>query len=213
MCLTMACQGIQQLEMTLLLLLLWIHNTCSQVYSSYEYNDKNKEPHQPGHPGQDNYQYPGQGHEKPGNAYDGYDYGGYGGGSDYYGAGGFYDYTLEEYNAKPKIMECYTCHYSKHKYHEQGMPNCDEPFHNEGIPTIHCEGLCATTRTIIGDEEYMLIRSCLPNCKDIVDPVSSVQCCFGERCNGAVAGVAGLMANITVCVIGVMVTVLLQDGL
>ena len=34
-------------------------------------------------------------------------------------------------------------------------------------------------------EEYMIIRSCLPNCKNIEDPDSSVECCTGTKCNGA----------------------------
>ena len=204
---TMDYLGIQYLQETLLLLLIWVHNTHSQVYSSYDYKDKDKAPHKPsGEP--DNYQYyPGNGYDRYNN-YDNYD------SNNYYGGISFYDDTLEEYNdAKPKTMECYTCHFSKYKYEEQGMPNCDEPFQDEGIPTITCEGLCAKTRTIIGEGEYMLIRSCLPNCKDIRDPISHVECCYGERCNGAVAGAAGLMASLSVCGTGVILTVLLQTVL
>ena len=122
------------------------------------------------------------------------DYGGYGWG-DYQ----FSEYTLDEVHRGPPNIECYTCHYSKWKGYEQGMANCDDPFNAQGIPIVVCEGLCAKTRTKIGSKEYMIFRSCLPNCKDISDNTSSVECCFGTKCNGA--HVAGLLiaANVTIC--------------
>lgn len=81
-------------------------------------------------------------------------------------------------------IACYTCHYSRMDGVEQGMPNCNEPFIKEGIPVIICDGYCAKTKTILGDGEYMLTRSCMPNCRSITDAMSSVRCCYGPKCNG-----------------------------
>ena len=102
-----------------------------------------------------------------------------------YGEGyAFYDIPTEE---KPEPATCYTCHFSKTSGHAQGMSNCDEPFNATGIPTINCKGSCATTKTTLGDGEYMIIRSCLPRCKDLREPHSSVNCCSGSNCNGSKA--------------------------
>jgi hypothetical protein len=117
--------------------------------------------------------------------YDGGDYGGYGDG-DY--AINAYEYSLEKLEPKPIVFECYTCHFTKMKFHEHGMPNCDVPFRAEGVPVLRCEGLCATTKSIIGRDEYMITRSCLPNCQTIYDVISTVECCYGHRCNGSSTG-------------------------
>lgn len=153
----------------LLIKFLWLPWINCQVYTSYEYK----------------YPWELEEYEDPYHYeledYDGGDYGGYGGG---YGATRFYyEYELEK--PKPEPMQCYTCHFSKRQHHEQGMANCDEPFREEGIPLITCDGACARTRTVIGDGEYMLIRSCLPNCKNVAGPLSIVECCYGTKCNGA----------------------------
>ena len=121
--------------------------------------------------------------------YDGGDYAGYGNGD--YGRDLYYEYSLDKIEHEPVILECFTCHYSRMEYHEHGMVNCDEPFSEEGVPTVQCKGLCAVTKTLLGrkgkeEEEYMLIRSCLPNCKNIYDQDSSTRCCFGYRCNGGI---------------------------
>ena len=114
--------------------------------------------------------------------YDGGDYGGYGN-WDYEIS--FYEYKLEEIRLTQPIIDCYTCHYTKKEYYDFGMPNCDYPFNNKGIPIVSCKGLCGRTKSILWYEQYMIIRSCLPNCKNIYDAVTSVECCFGHRCNGA----------------------------
>ena len=112
--------------------------------------------------------------------YDGGDYGGY---SDY--GEGLYDANkLKKTDPTPQIIECYSCHYSYISHHIQGMPNCADPFREAGIPTVPCDGLCATTKIIMSEHGYMLSRSCLVNCKNISDPVSSVECCIGSKCNG-----------------------------
>ena len=114
--------------------------------------------------------------------YDGGDYGGYGN-WDYEIS--FYEYKLEEIRPTQPIIDCYTCHYTKKEYYDLGMPNCDDPFNNKGIPIVSCQGLCGRTKSILGYDQYMIIRSCLPNCKNIYDAVTTVECCFGHRCNGA----------------------------
>lgn len=91
-----------------------------------------------------------------------------------------YDYIVK----KPDPLVCFTCHYSRSQGHDQGMRNCDEPFREDGIPTIQCYGSCAITNTSSGHDDYMIVRSCLPNCKDITDPASSVKCCSSDKCNG-----------------------------
>ena len=158
--------------------MLLMQSVLSQVESSYEYKDYAAPEESPGEDTHIEY-----------DIYENMDYG--------FGAYSFNEYVIPD--TEPIVLDCYTCHYSKHKYHEQGLPNCDDPFQEEGIPTIKCEGLCAKTRTVLGDNEYMLIRSCLPNCRDIVEPESSVYCCFGERCNGAKAGAFQTTASLTVC--------------
>ena len=89
-----------------------------------------------------------------------------------------------DYSGKTEPLECFTCHFSNTQDHNQGMKNCDEPFYEEGIPTINCDGSCAITNTSLGNKDYMIVRSCLPNCKDISDPASSVKCCSTTKCNG-----------------------------
>lgn len=113
--------------------------------------------------------------------YNGGDYGDYG---DYQDDKFIEEYKLDPIVPEPVVVECYTCHYAKTEYHEQGMPNCNDPFQADGIPVVKCEGWCARTKSIISDKEYMLIRSCLPNCKNIYDESSTVECCFGSKCNG-----------------------------
>ena len=104
----------------------------------------------------------------------------------YYDEGyAFYVHPIEE---EPDPVACYTCHYSRTSKHEQGMTNCDDPFNEKSIPIISCKGQCAVTRTTLAPDDYMIIRSCLPNCKDLHEPDSSVECCEGERCNGRKAG-------------------------
>ena len=98
----------------------------------------------------------------------------------------FYEHPLEE-EADP--VTCYTCQYSKTQNHEQGMSNCNVPFNESGIPTISCRGLCAVTKTRLGTKDYMIVRSCLPNCKDMDDSESTVRCCEGVKCNGRVKDV------------------------
>ena len=125
----------------------------------------------------------------PDHVYDGGDYGGY---DDYAARYHYYSYRQEEEEAEPALTECYTCHYSIIDHHVQGMPNCAEPFKADGIPTVFCDGRCARTKTIVGQYDFMLIRSCLPNCKTIKDPYSTVQCCAGNKCNGAKNSAAGI---------------------
>ena len=120
--------------------------------------------------------------------YDGGDYGGYG--SWDYGKSVYWEYTLEKIEPKPVVLECYTCLYTKMKYHEHGMPNCDEPFQGHGVPVVTCQGLCAKTRSVIGDGEYIMTRSCLPDCKTIYDDLSTTECCYGNKCNGAIRSAA-----------------------
>ena len=135
--------------------------------------------------------------------YDGGDYGGYG-----YGEYGInpYEYTLDKIEPAPIILKCYTCHYTKMKYHEHGMPNCDEPFKENGIPVVTCNGLCAKTKSVIGPKEYIINRSCMPNCQTIYDEASTVECCYGNKCNGAKSGGSVHMPNILL----VSLTVLLE---
>ena len=98
----------------------------------------------------------------------------------------FYDYELEKIKHKPVILRCFTCHYTKRESYDYGMANCDDPFDERGIPVVYCEGFCAITRSVLaGYETYMVIRSCLPNCKNIYDEETKVECCFGNLCNGA----------------------------
>ena len=122
--------------------------------------------------------------------YDGGDYGGYG--SYDYGKSYHWEYKLEKIEPKPVVLECYTCTYTKMEYHEHGMPNCDEPFQDHGVPVVTCQGLCAKTKSVIGDGEYMMIRSCLPDCKTIYDDLSTTECCYGNKCNGAIRSAAAL---------------------
>ena len=94
-------------------------------------------------------------------------------------------YENEKNPGESAIITCYTCHFSRSHGHNQGMKNCDAPFIEAGIPSIQCRGSCAVTNTTISKEEYMVIRSCLPNCKDITEPESSsVTCCGINKCNG-----------------------------
>ena len=141
----------------------------SQIYSTYELKDPDLPDYDDNNFGLEDY--------------DGGDYGGYGTGE--YSRNFYYEYKLEKIEPEPVIFDCYTCHYTKMEYHEQGMPNCDDPFDDSGIPSVQCEGLCAKTKAIIGKGEYMISRSCLPNCKNIYDQTSTVECCFGSKCNGA----------------------------
>ncbi len=94
------------------------------------------------------------------------------------------EYDLDELRASvPVTMACYVCHFRKNNSHEHGMPNCEEKsFDNANVPVVECEGLCGVT--IITDKDlYMIIRSCLPNCRNMYDGVTSVNCCYGDRCN------------------------------
>ena len=100
----------------------------------------------------------------------------------------FLEYELERVTYKPVILQCYTCHFTQKEFYDFGMANCDDPFDERGVPVIDCQGFCAKTRSILGYEQYMIIRSCLPNCKNIYDEVTSVECCFGNLCNGAKNG-------------------------
>ena len=180
MCLSEFIPENHNVHAALLLLLLWLHHACSQVYS--DYNDHKSTENEA-----TDYK----------NWYENYDgdYGGYSWGSNY--GGGYYEYSLEEYNTGPILLECYTCHFSKRKKHSHGMPNCDEPFKEDGIPTIQCDGQCGRTKMVIGDGEYMMIRSCLPNCHNIDDPLSSVECCGFSKCNGARAGSGRIIMDLT----------------
>ena len=100
----------------------------------------------------------------------------------YYGEGyAFYEHELEE---EVDLVTCYTCHYSVTLQHEQGMINCHEPFNRTGIPQIQCHGSCAVTKTWLQHADFMIVRSCLPNCKNILEPKSVVSCCSGTLCNG-----------------------------
>ena len=98
-------------------------------------------------------------------------------------------------------IRCFTCHFTRLSDHTQGMSNCDDPFQEEGIPTVDCQGLCGKTRTVIGNGEYMLIRSCLPNCKDMADEHTTLECCYGEKCNGSLPSGYILESDPTLCTI------------
>ena len=153
------------IQISFLLHLLWIPFSKCQIYSTYG-------PH-------DFHMNPGS-NDVAVDVYDGRDSGKYR--NRHYED--MYEYKLEPIKPLPIIVECYTCHYSYMSHHIQGMPNCDEPFRKEGIPIVNCEGYCAITRTTIGNGEYMISRSCLRNCKNIYDPISSVECCYASMCNG-----------------------------
>ena len=118
-------------------------------------------------------------------------------------------YSFREYEIKViEPVTCYTCHLSKTSDHQQGMPNCDEPFSKVGIPTIECKGSCAITKTTLGDGDHMIVRSCLKNCKDMADLYSSVKCCSGSKCNGRETGtmlaVTGIGAGSLVLTMGMI---------
>ena len=96
----------------------------------------------------------------------------------------YIDPSVIDYDYSKEPLLCFTCHFSRTEEHDQGMKNCDEPFTEEGIPSIKCEGPCAVTNTSMGEYSYMIMRSCMPNCKDISDPESTVTCCSTNKCNG-----------------------------
>ena len=121
------------------------------------------------------------------------------------GTNDFYDYELEKINYKPVISVCYTCHYTQKDWYDFGMANCDEPFDYRGIPVVSCEGYCAVTKSILGYEQYMIVRSCLPNCKNIYDEGTSVQCCFGNLCNGAQNGSTMFVAEWNFMIVALIV--------
>ena len=110
------------------------------------------------------------------------------------------DYELEKIRVRPVVAECFTCHYTKKESFDFGMSNCDERFDRRGIPTVTCEGFCATTKSILGYEQYMIIRSCLPNCRNIYDEVTNVECCFGNLCNGLKSAATGLLRSNLLCI-------------
>ena len=169
MCLDLGIPYNQFVIYSLSLLILMLHHCFCQIYSPYYYDESLRGDHQE-------------------------DYDGYGDGAYH-----FSEYTLDGYDNDKQAFECYTCHFSKRRGHEHGMANCDDPFNKEGIPTITCNGLCAKTKTFIADGEYMLIRSCLPNCKDMADTIATVECCHGSKCNGSKVMTMLVVANLTVC--------------
>ena len=111
-----------------------------------------------------------------------------------YGGGG-YDYG-DDSNGKSatgpvyRIVSCYVCHYTKTLNHEQGLSNCDDPFLPDGIPLVNCDGFCARTKTKMSEGGTMIIRSCLPNCKNVKNHVISIECCVGAECNSATLSAA-----------------------
>ena len=157
----------------LIFLLCIVNLCCCQIYSPYYYDDSLPADHNS----------PPVDHDEG------------------FGAYYFSEYTLEGYHdSSEPAEECYTCHFSRRKGHEHGMANCDDPFSEAGIPVIKCYGgSCAKTTTTIGDGEYMLIRSCLPNCKDMADSAATVECCRGSKCNGSKVLTTMVVANLTVC--------------
>ena len=89
----------------------------------------------------------------------------------------------DNHSHSPLALHCFTCHYRRSR--DEGMKNCDDPFHAKGIPLIPCDGSCAITNITTSPQDYMIVRSCLLNCKDIDDAAASVKCCSWNQCNGA----------------------------
>ena len=181
---------------------------------SYQYNNYN--------------QYSSNGYAMYSQYEDGESYGGYyqngggGGRQDTEAADANYDYyhASRDYGNQnggggvvvPVRVKCYTCHFSSMSQHIHGMPHCDEPFKEEGVPVVSCEGACAITKNLLdtssspssssssslsssSSRDYMLSRSCLPNCKDMHDAYAVVKCCHGNLCNGRVSSKAATLLN------------------
>ena len=103
-------------------------------------------------------------------------------------------YDLHDLRDNRHPIECYVCHYRRMRKHRQGMLNCDENQSIDStIPVVRCDGLCAVTKSLTGRGEYMIVRSCLPNCKNVRDVLTSVKFCYGDRCNSATT-LSGLLS-------------------
>jgi hypothetical protein len=86
------------------------------------------------------------------------------------------------------------------------MANCDDPFDERWIPVVPWVGFCAITRSVLsGYETYMVIRSCMPNCRNIYDDGTNVECCFGNLCNGAKSGAETLWRSERNLVIAIVI--------
>ena len=97
---------------------------------------------------------------------------------------GEYDYAYAE-DVQPRIINCYTCVSHVRDGHASGLHSCGEPFRNNGIPEVECQGPCAKIYHNVGDGEHTLHRACLPNCKENEDENGFTTCCYNDLCNGA----------------------------
>lgn len=96
--------------------------------------------------------------------------------------------ALTSATSRDTHIMCYTCHFHVQKGHSQGMENCRDPFLKSGIPEVPCQGPCGKIYRRLSvekekEDEYMVIRNCVPNCKDLRDDKGFTTCCSSRLCN------------------------------